>query len=235
MKFFIFFYLLQLLLLIHIIKTRRDFTWIYLLIFLPYVSALAYIILCIIPDIMHSRVLYKAQGTVADIIIPNRKIKELEKAVRISDTPANILNLADAYAQSGRFSEAVELYKKIMTGVYKNDSEIEYKLMISLYELGEFAEAKKILKSYKKHVELTTRHQQLMEMLINQDYQKLSDKFFSDVDFEIGYNLARCYAKEGKTEQVKTILSEMKEARNNFVSYRKGTNKTFYNLTKRLV
>jgi hypothetical protein len=51
---------LQLLLIIHVLKTRRDFFWIYLLIFLPLVGGLAYIVVEILPGIGRSRAVRSA-------------------------------------------------------------------------------------------------------------------------------------------------------------------------------
>ena len=72
-------------------------------------------------------------------------------------------------------------------------------------------------------------------MFLKEDYEKMSDKFFSDADFEIGWQLARCYAKDGRKEEIKKIVDEMKDDRKRFAVYRKGVNNKFYRLTKRLM
>ena len=228
-------YILQLLLLIHIIKTGRSYTWMWLLLFVPYVSAVAYIILCVIPDLVSGPSTRVAGASFIDEVFPNFRIKKLEQTVKNSSTTANIIELADAHADAGHYEKAAEMYKGCLEGLYKHDAGIQFKLMNVLYESGKIDEAKEILKDYKKHTEFTLKRQFILEMLLNEDYEKMSDKFFSDADFEIGWQLARCYARQGKKEEIKKIIDEMKEDRKRFAVYKKGVNKYFYRMTKRLM
>lgn len=228
-------YLLELLLLIHIIKTGRSYTWVWLLFLVPYVSGIAYVILCVIPDLISGPSNRVGGGSLIDEVFPGIKIKKLEQTVRNSSTTANIVELADAYADAGNYDKAIELYKGCLEGLYKHDAGIQFKLMSALYEKGKTDEAKEILKDYKKHTEFTLKRQYILEMLLNEDYEKMSDKFFSDADFEIGWQLARCYAKDGRKEEIKKIVDEMKDDRKRFAVYRKGVNNKFYRLTKRLM
>lgn len=114
------FIILQIVCIVHCIKTgRRD--WLYILIFLPALGAIAYFIMELLPG--WSRSGFSMEG-IQRALFPQMKIRELEQRLRIANTDANRLNLAAEYAAQKQYGKAVELTKACLTGIYANDPDI---------------------------------------------------------------------------------------------------------------
>lgn len=111
---------IQVICILHALKTGRSRDWLYLLIFLPLVGAVVYFVREILPGVRNS----SSTANIAQIIFPGGRIKELERNLRISDTDANRLNLAAEYANTGNFERAIELTKSCLVGIYANDAGI---------------------------------------------------------------------------------------------------------------
>lgn len=228
-------YIFQLLLIIHIIKTGRPFAWLWLIVFLPYIGGIAYLILELIPDLMHSQTLHKAGNSINLAISPNRKIEELEHLVKKQETVANKVSLAEAYASNEQYQKAIELFKSCLKGPYEHDAVIEFKIVECYFHEGKLEEAKAALEEFKEHNKITDEKQSLIELLINQDFEKLKDIFFNTSNFEIGYYYAKHCAETNNIEEVQHILDEMNENRKDYPSMKKGLNAEWYRKTKHLL
>lgn len=86
----------------------------------------------------------------------NHKTEQLEKALRFSDNTKNKLNLAAAYMELGRYTDAAHLYESTLTGFMEDDPGVRMKLleahfMAKSYEqaitLGEILESEKTFKN----------------------------------------------------------------------------------------
>lgn len=227
-------YLIQLLLIIHCIKTGRS-GWLWLLVFLPYVGGLAYIILAVIPDLRDSGKIQKVGDSISTKINPNKEIEALEKLVKKQETITNMVALADAYAESGQCDKAVELYKKCLSGPYEHDEEIEFKIVKAYFNGEKLQEAKNALKDFKENHQISNAEQSLFEMKINGDYEKLAEIFENTGNFQVGYELAKHYKTQEKYEAIGEIINQMKEYRKDYPQVKKGSNNTYFNMTKALL
>lgn len=229
-------YILQLILVIHIFKTRQDFTWLWLLVFLPYVGGIAYIILVFIPSIRSSRGLHKAGNAVIDIIRPKRHIAELEKLVHRQNTISNRVLLADSYAGDHRYEDALALYDSCLSEkLYKDDIELLFKRAKVLYEAGRKDEAKAVVKKISKKKTFSDPCEKLFVAKVNDDIDSIKEMFFSQSDFEAGYEAASYYAQNGNSEEVRAIADEMKDILQTYKYLRKTDNSRFYRNTKKLL
>ncbi len=138
-------YVLQLLCLIHIIKTRRSSMWIYIIIFLPGIGGLAYLIVEILPDLFSRTRIENARDSVIKIIKPSQKFEELEQKAKFSATFTNLINYADALMEKKRYAEALEIYTSQNKSPFLDDSELLYKISAALYSTEEYEESLKIL------------------------------------------------------------------------------------------
>lgn len=224
-------YLVQLFLIIHCIKTGRS-GWLWLLVFLPYVGGLAYLILAVIPDLRDSGKIQKMGDSISSKLNPNKEIEALEKLVKKQETITNMVALADAYAEEGLCDKAVELYKKCLTGPYEHDPDIEFKVVKAYFYGDKLEEAKSALKSYKENHQISGADQSLLEMKINEDYEKLADIFENTGNFQIGYELAKHYKAEENYQAINDIIDQMKEYRKDYPQLKKGENNTYFIKTK---
>lgn len=120
---------LQIICILHALKTnRRD--WIYILIFLPGIGGIIYIIREILPGLglpgMNSGNL--------KTFFPGGRIKALERNLKIADTDANRLYLAEECARQQNFQRALELTNSCLKGIYAKD--VNLMLNMGRYSFG---------------------------------------------------------------------------------------------------
>lgn len=126
----------QLICIIHAMKTnRRD--WIYLLIFLPAIGAIAYFVRELWPEIQAGNFMEQMQR----VLFPNSAIRDLQKRLRIADTEANRLNLAREYEKQKKYDKALELTKSCLEGFYANDAGIMQDVARLSFYNNNFAES----------------------------------------------------------------------------------------------
>ena len=130
-------FILQILLIIHVVRNNRNMIWIFILIFVPIAGGIAYIIVEILPGVLNSRTRAAAASAVTRVIAPERVLRNLEQQVEFSPTMANRKALADEYTARERYSEAIDLYTSCLTGPFENDAEVLLSLSRAQYESGQ--------------------------------------------------------------------------------------------------
>lgn len=121
-------YLLAAGFIVHIIKTGRNWLWIWLLIFLPGVGVLAYLIVEILPQLYHSRTAVRTARGFKKALDPGALLRRYENEVRITSNVATRQRYADELVRHGRYEEAIDQYRSALTGLYEHDP----KLMLGL-------------------------------------------------------------------------------------------------------
>jgi hypothetical protein len=132
--------LLQLILIVHVIKTGRNTIWVFVLLFAPVVGGLAYLIVEILPELMNSRGARRAKRSVAQAINPDRDIREASQQLAVADTVQNSLTLANQHLERSQFREAEELFTRSLRGLHANDPDILFALARSQFGLGKFGD-----------------------------------------------------------------------------------------------
>lgn len=226
-------YLIQLLLIIHCIKTGRS-GWLWLIVFLPYIGGIVYIIMNVIPDIKESRIINNFGDSLDNTFRPNNKIITLQKLVKKQETITNIIALADAYSDAGNQEEALKLYNECLSGPYEHDSEIEFRIVKTYLKSENYDEAKKALNRYKENNTIDGPEQKITELIVNQNYDKIKDSFESTGNFELAYELAKYYKKNDRIEDIKDLISELNEQRSDYPILKKGQNAVYYKKIKLL-
>ncbi|MDV3456438.1 tetratricopeptide repeat protein [Sphingomonas sp. HF-S4] len=137
---------LQVLCIVHLMRTGRNPLWLTALIFLPVVSALAYLVVEVLPGMGSNRHVRTARAKAIDAIDPERELRAALDALELADTAANRLRVADALAALGRHGEAVPLYREsIAMTPGEPDVRTQGKLALSLFETGHAAETLTLL------------------------------------------------------------------------------------------
>lgn len=149
MPFFIVSVLLQVALVIHILKTGRSTTWIWIVVMLPLAGSIAYVILEILPGLTSSRAGRAATRKVRDTINPNRDINAAAARYAVTDTVENTLNLANECLNRGIAEDAKVLFRKCMSGPYVDDPQLIYGLARAEFQLGNFEETRNLLDQLK--------------------------------------------------------------------------------------
>jgi hypothetical protein len=217
---------LQLLLIIHVLKTRRDFFWIYLLIFLPLVGGLAYIVVEILPGIGRSRAVRSAGQAVAKAINPTRRMRELESLLALQDTVRNRLDLAGEYRAGGLPEKAVDVLKGCLTGVHADDPELRHTLAQALVESGQAAEALPLLARLEREGRLESVSDKISVLRAREAagedtlsaYRLLYE---ADKGLESGYWHVAALVKAGRREEAAKVVQEMRDQLKRFRQFKR--------------
>jgi hypothetical protein len=113
--------LLQILCVVHVVRTGRNTMWIYILLFLPALGMIAYVIVEVLPGWFGSRTARNLQSTAVSTLDPGREIRRRRQALEAADTVDNRRLLAEALAASGEHGEALALYRGTLTGIHADD------------------------------------------------------------------------------------------------------------------
>jgi hypothetical protein len=73
--------------------------------------------------------------------VPNSRIRELERNLKIADTDANRLNLAAEYARQQQYPRAIELVRACLTGIYAHAPGMTLELARLLLHDNQFTES----------------------------------------------------------------------------------------------
>ena len=113
----------------HAYKNNNLQRWFFIIFFLPFIGSLIYLYV----HFYSRKNIENLSEGVKSVLNTNYQIEKLEKELKIADTTTNRIKLADEYVNVGRIEEAVDLYKKSMTGISADDPELLMKLIKSGY------------------------------------------------------------------------------------------------------
>ena len=102
--------MVQLGLAMHCMRTKRDKSWLYTILFLPGIGSILYILTQLLPDLRGNPQAQKAMKTVTDAIDPDVELRARIEDLKTSDNVHNRLALADECMEAELYAEAEELY-----------------------------------------------------------------------------------------------------------------------------
>jgi hypothetical protein len=137
--------IVQALFIIHVIKTGRSTSWIYLLVFLPYAGGIAYLVVEFIPSMFNRRRVDRAAESIGDFWRPGGKIGRMEDLALYSPTFKNVSALGDAYLDLGRYADAARVYQGCLKPPFENNDVYLYKLAFAHYKTVEFEKADDVM------------------------------------------------------------------------------------------
>jgi hypothetical protein len=121
--------ILDIICVVHCIKTGRSTNWIFLIVFVPIVGAVAYLVVELLPGLRgmggHRRL----------------SVSELELQLKLSDTHQNRYDLATAYREAGQYGKSLELLQSCRTGMYKDDIALMHEIARLHFLLKDYAGA----------------------------------------------------------------------------------------------
>jgi hypothetical protein len=132
-------YGLQVLLVVHCLKTGRNTMWIWVLIFAPGVGALAYLAVEIIPELFRSRGAGRAVRGVRRAINPGQDLRRFEAEARRTGDVASHQRYADELVRQGRAGEAVSVYQQALRGLFEHDPNLLLGLARAQFAVGDAA------------------------------------------------------------------------------------------------
>ena len=137
--------LVQILCVVHLIRTRRPGLWLWAIIGLPIAGSAAYIVVEILPGLFQRREVRAVQAAAVRKLDPERELRAAREAVDVADTAATRTALADALAEGGNWGEAVRHYREAVAKTPGKDRPARFKLARACLESGNSAEARRLL------------------------------------------------------------------------------------------
>ncbi len=114
-------YFIQILLVIHVLKTGRDRYWIWLLLFLPLIGGVAYLVVEIIPEFSSGITGQRTRRGVRNLVDPGADVRAQAAAWEQSPNADNGRHYAQALLAADRAPEAEKILDQALDGFFKTD------------------------------------------------------------------------------------------------------------------
>jgi hypothetical protein len=113
--------LIQVILIVHVIKTGRNQIWIWVLALLSIPGAIAYIVVELLPDVFKSRAAQRTARGLKKAMDPTADLRRYENEARVAGNVAAKQRYAEELSKQGRYDDAIAEFKAALTGLYEND------------------------------------------------------------------------------------------------------------------
>jgi hypothetical protein len=133
---------IQVLLIIHVIRTGRNQLWIWVLLFLPLAGGLAYLAVEILPELFRSRTAQRTARGLRKAMDPGADLRRYESEARIGGNVASRQRYAEELVRHGRFDEAIAQYREALSGLYEHDPNLMLGLAQAQFGKGDVSGAR---------------------------------------------------------------------------------------------
>ena len=138
--------LIQAALIVHVIKTGRNFLWIWVLLLLPAgIGGLVYVAVEILPELFRSRTAQRASRGLRRAMDPGADLRRYENEARVAGNVASRQRYAEELLRHGRYDEAIAQYRLALTGLYEHDPNLMLGLAQAQFGKGEAPAARATL------------------------------------------------------------------------------------------
>jgi hypothetical protein len=145
-------YIIQILLIIHVIRTGRNQLWIWVLLFVPFgLGALAYLAVEILPELARGRAAQRTARGVRRAMDPTADLRRYENEVRVAGNVASRQRYAEELVRHGRCAEAIAQYGLALTGLYEHDPNLMLGLAQAQFAGGDTPAARTTLDELIRH------------------------------------------------------------------------------------
>jgi hypothetical protein len=132
-------------LIVHCIRTGRNWLWITVLIFVPFLGSIAYIVVEILPGLFSSRGTRRAVRSVSRALDPGQDLRRFEDEARLTGDVASRQRYAEELVRQGRAPQAVEIYQQALSGLYQHDPNLMLGLARAQFAGGTYRESRETL------------------------------------------------------------------------------------------
>jgi hypothetical protein len=143
--FFILSILIQVILIVHVIKTGRNTIWIWVLALLSIPGAIAYIAVELLPDVFRSRTAQRTARGFKKAMDPTADLRKYENEARVTGNVAAKQRYAEELSRQGRYDDAISQFKQALTGLYEHDPNLMLGIARAQFAKGEPSAARATL------------------------------------------------------------------------------------------
>ena len=207
----------QVVLIIHCVKTGRNQIWIWVLALLSIPGAIAYIAVELLPDLLGNRRTKRAVRDVKGVLDPERELRKAERVALVSGDVASRQRYAEELSKQGRHAEAADVYRTLLTSLYETDPSLMLGLARAQFDSADAAGAKETLEAliaanpdfksadghllFARAVEATGDADKALE-----EYRVLADYFPGG---EAAVRYARLLSQQGRADDARRVLREL--------------------------
>ncbi|NWH09048.1 MAG: tetratricopeptide repeat protein [Alphaproteobacteria bacterium] len=137
--------LLDLVTVLHIVRSGADRIWIYIVLIFPVVGCVAYFVAEILPDLWSGRDAVVARDRLHTWVDPNRHYRRLSEDAQITDAVGAKAALAGECFRQGRYAEAEAHYRAALTGLHAEDPALLLGLADTLMAARRFNEVPELV------------------------------------------------------------------------------------------
>jgi hypothetical protein len=137
--------LIQVLLIIHVIKTGRNQLWIWVLLFVPVAGGIAYIAVEMLPELFRSRAAQRSARTFRKAMDPDADLRRYESEARVAGNVASRQRYAEELVRHARYDEAIGQYREALSGLYEHDPNLMLGLAQAQFGKGDASGARSTL------------------------------------------------------------------------------------------
>ena len=139
-------YIVQALLIIHVIRSGRNPLWIWVLLLLPFgLGAIAYLSVEVVPQLLRSRAARRTAQSFRRAVDPTAELRRFESRVRVGGDVASRQRYAEELVRHARYDEAIGQYREALTGLYEHDPNLMLGLAQAQFAKGDAAAARATL------------------------------------------------------------------------------------------
>jgi hypothetical protein len=139
--------ILQVLFIVHVIKTGRNTMWIWVLI-IPAIAVpgmIAYVAVEILPGLFRSRTAQRTARGMRNVLDPHADLRKYEDAARVGGNVASLQRYAEELTRQGRYDDAIAEFRKALTGLYEHDPNLLLGVARAQFGKGDAAAARATL------------------------------------------------------------------------------------------
>jgi hypothetical protein len=141
----------QVLLIIHCIRTGRNSLWIWAIALLPIAGPVAYVLIELLPSLFASRGTRRAVRGVRKALDPEQDLRRYQDEARLIGDVASRQRFAEELVRQGRSQEALGIYRQALSGLYQHDANLLLGLARAEFATGAFSDARSTLDALIAH------------------------------------------------------------------------------------
>jgi hypothetical protein len=138
---------IQVILIVHCIRTGRNWLWMLAIGLLPFAGSVAYVLVEILPDLFRGRGTRRAVRGVRRALDPEQDLRRFEAETRMTGDVASRQRYAGELIRQGRPADAIGVYRQALTGLYESDPNLMLGLAQAQFAAGAAADARATLDS----------------------------------------------------------------------------------------
>lgn len=142
---------LQIALIVHVVRSGRPVYWIFIILFLSLLGALAYVVVELLPELAGNPRVRRAIRQLRKTVDPGADLRRRERQHRLSGSVDAARHLANELIEAGEYEAAIPRYEEALTGLYEHDPDLLLGLARAQFGSGRHEAARATLERLTAH------------------------------------------------------------------------------------